>query len=306
MRVLFIFVDGVGLGPDDPPSTPFARFELPAVARLLEGRRLVQGSAPFHGARASLLALDAGLGTPGLPQSATGQATLLTGRNVSAELGEHYGPKPNPPIRAILTGDNLFAALQRRGLRVGLLNAYPARYFQGIESGRRLYSAIPQAAVAAGLALKTQADLFAGLALSADLTGQGWREQLNISTAPLLDPAQAGRRLASLAQTYDFAFFEYWLSDYAGHRQDFSAAQGLLATLDAALGGLAEAWPAADGLALITSDHGNLEDLGSRRHTHNRVPALLLGAPALRRAFAADLNDLSDVAPAILRLLGIP
>ena len=44
----------------------------------------------------SLLALDAGLGVEGLPQSATGQAVLLTGVNIPAELGYHYGPKPNP------------------------------------------------------------------------------------------------------------------------------------------------------------------------------------------------------------------
>jgi hypothetical protein len=33
------------------------------------------------------------------------------------------------------------------------------------------------------------------------------------------------------------------------------------------------------------------------------VPALLIGAPRLRRSFVASLHDLSDVAPAIVRLV---
>ena len=58
-------------------------------------------SAPFDGERATLLAIDPAVGVDGLPQSATGQAILLTGKNVSAEIGYHYGPKPNPEVAAL-------------------------------------------------------------------------------------------------------------------------------------------------------------------------------------------------------------
>ena len=159
---------------------------------------------------------------PGTPQSATGQAALLTGRNVPAEIGYHYGPKPNPAVAAYLRSsngthsDNLFQSLQEAGKRSALLNAYPETYFAAIASGRRLYSAIPLAVVSAGLALKTADDLNTGRALSADFTGQGWRERLNLTDTPLLTPAEAGMRMAELAAGYDLAFFEYWLSDYAG------------------------------------------------------------------------------------------
>ncbi|MEJ2605225.1 MAG: hypothetical protein P8Z41_00970 [Anaerolineales bacterium] len=114
-RVLMLFLDGVGLGADDPKRNPFAVARMPALIGLMEGRRLLAGSAPFVGERASLLAVDACMGVAGLPQSATGQASLLTGRNVSAEIGMHYGPKPNPAIRDILTEDNLFALVRRKG-----------------------------------------------------------------------------------------------------------------------------------------------------------------------------------------------
>jgi len=56
-------------------------------------------------------------------------------------------------------------------------------------------------------------------------------------------------------------------------------------------------------LLLITSDHGNLEDLSTHHHTLNPAPALLVGAPEMRRSFTQGLKDLTDVAPAILRLL---
>ena len=166
-----------------------------------------------------------------------------------------------------------------------MLNAYPETYFSAIESGRRLYSAIPLAVVSAGIALRTADDLRAGRALSADFTGHGWRERLNLTDTPLLTPTVAGTRLAELASGYDLTFFEYWLSDYAGHGQDMAAALTLLATFDEVLGGLLAAWDDEAGLILITSDHGNLEDLGIRGHTTNPVPSLMIGAPGLRHRF---------------------
>ena len=96
MRVLFIFLDGIGLGEANPETNPFTRARMPNLNRLLDGRSLLKDSAPFHGEHASLLAVDPAVGVSGLPQSATGQAMLLTGKNIPAELGYHYGPKPNP------------------------------------------------------------------------------------------------------------------------------------------------------------------------------------------------------------------
>lgn len=301
MKFLFLFVDGVGLGADDPTSNPLSRTHLPALNGLLGGQPLLAEAAPFEGERATLLALDACLGVPGLPQSATGQATLLTGLNVAGMLGYHYGPKPNPAVAEIIQRGSLFSRLTQAGRRAGLLNAYPPRYFEAIQSGRRLYSAIPLAVTGAGLALRTQADLQAGRALSADFTAQGWRNHLGLDGIPLLSAHAAGQRLAGLAQENDFSFFEYWLSDYAGHQQDMAAAGALLATFDAVLAGLLAAWDDRNGLILITSDHGNLEDLSTRRHTRNPAPGLLIGERRLRQEFAQGLHDLAGVAPAILK-----
>ena len=82
MHFLFLFLDGIGLGHDDPQTNPFVRAKTPALDSLLDGHRMVTGVAPLHTQNASLLALDACLGITGTPQSATGQSALLTGRNI--------------------------------------------------------------------------------------------------------------------------------------------------------------------------------------------------------------------------------
>ena len=298
MRVLFIFLDGIGLGANNPETNPFARARMPHLNHLLEGRSLLKDAAPFEGERATLLAIDPAVGVHGLPQSATGQAILMTGINIPAELGYHYGPKPNPAVAAYLKEATLFSRFVKEGKKAALLNGYPPRYFHGIDSGKRLYSSIPLSVVNAGLPLFKHDDLFDGRALSADFTGEGWRTMLGFSEAPVMEPSQAGEKLGTLAKEYDFALFEYWASDYAGHKQEMDNAIHLMETFDEVLGGLTESWD-EDGLILLTSDHGNMEDLSTRKHTDANVPALLIGSKSARESFARGLTDLTHIAPAI-------
>jgi 2,3-bisphosphoglycerate-independent phosphoglycerate mutase len=300
MRVLFIFLDGIGLGEHHPETNPFSRASMPHLNRLLAGRSLLKDTAPFHGEHASLLAVDPAVGVSGLPQSATGQAMLLTGKNIPAALGYHYGPKPNPEVAAFLKDGTLFSDLAKAGKKAVLLNAYPPRYFDGVDSGKRLYSSIPLAVTNAGIPLFRQDDFFAGRALSADFTGEGWRTMLGYSDAPVMDPHQAGRKLGALAEEYDFALFEYWASDYAGHKQQMEVAVHLMESFDNVLGGLVESWD-DEGLILVTSDHGNMEDLSTRRHTDADVPALVIGEKTARAEFTRDMTALTDIAPAIRR-----
>ena len=300
MRVLFIFLDGIGLGEDNPETNPFARARMPNLNRLLEGRALLKSSAPFHGKHASLLAVDPAVGVSGLPQSATGQAMLLTGKNIPAELGYHYGPKPNPEVAAFLKDETLFSDFTKAGRKTALLNAYPSRYFDGIDSGKRIYSSIPMAVTNAGVPLFQHDDLFAGRALSADFTGEGWRTMLGYIDVPVMDPHQAGQTLGALAKEYDFSLFEYWASDYAGHKQQMEEAIHLMESFDGVLGGLVDSWD-DDGLILVTSDHGNMEDMSTRRHTDADVPALVIGNKTARDKFTQDMKDITDIAPAIRR-----
>jgi hypothetical protein len=305
MKFLFLFMDGVGLGADNPDTNPLSKAKMPNLSSLLGGGNLVNG-AVSESERASLTALDAVMGIEGIPQSATGQAALVTGKNVPEIIGKHYGPKPNKPVADVMREGTLFSTLTKRGYRVALLNSYPQPYFDGIESGRRIYSAIPLAMTNAGVKLKTVEDLHNGSAITADFTGEGWRSYFKDDNTPLMSPHEAGKHLGKLASQYDFAFFEYWPSDYAGHKQDEESAIKLLESFDGVLGGLLEAWDDEAGLILITSDHGNMEDLSTRRHTSNPVPALVIGAQYLRKRFIAELKTIADVTPAILQFYENP
>lgn len=301
--MFFLFLDGVGIGPDDPTTNPLVTAEMPVLRGLLEGRPLVQGVAPLHGDRATLLEIDAVMAVEGTPQSATGQAALLTGKDVPRLVGEHYGPKPNAAVAEVVRQDNLFAQVLRRGGTAALLNSYPPGYFQAIESGQRLYSSIPLAATAAGLELMTVREMQSGAAFSADFTGVGWSQQPGFPPAPVYQPGQAGRLLAAATEAYDLSWFDFWPSDFAGHRRDMAQAVSLLENLDAVLGGLVQAWADRPDLIVISSDHGNIEDLSKRGHTRNSVPGLVIGPDELRRGFCSELKTLASFAPAILDLL---
>jgi len=300
MRVLFIFLDGIGLGVNDPKTNPLAHAKMPNLNVLLDGRSLLGESTPFVGEQATLLAIDPNVGVAGLPQSATGQAILLTGVNVSAKIGYHYGPKPNPEVAAHLKNGTLFSRCVKAGKKTALLNAYPPRYFDGIDSGKRLYSSIPMAVTNAGLELFKQEDMFERRALSADFTGDGWRNMLGFPDAPVMTPQEAGQKLISLAMDYDFSLFEYWASDYAGHKQQMDWAIAQMEMFDGVLGGVVENSEWKDEmLVLVTSDHGNMEDMSTRRHTDAHVPALVIGGKSARKEFTRGMTDLTHIAPAI-------
>lgn len=49
---------------------------------------------------------------------------------------------------------------------------------------------------------------------------------------------------------------------------------------------------------ILTSDHGNIEDLTSRNHTLHQVPTIIWGAH--RERIAARIQNLADITPAIV------
>jgi phosphopentomutase len=103
--------------------------------------------------------------------------------------------------------------------------------------------------------------------------------------------------------------FEYWASDYAGHRQEMETAVGLMEVFDGVLGGLFEGLKVEgqrlkdEMLVLVTSDHGNMEDVSTRKHTGVHVPALVIGGKSAREEFTRGMTDLTHIAPAIWRMV---
>lgn len=297
MTLFFVFIDGVGLGDDRLESNPVYANPHPFLDKIFSSTDWEIKGEELHTDQADLYRLDATLGVPGLPQSATGQAVLLTGVNIPKIISEHFGPKPDERISPFLATGGILGKFLQSGKNIALVNAYPEFYFKGIESGKKLYSTFPLAVTKAGYRLFNESDLLSGLALSADITGESWRSLFNAPNIPILQPTDAGIQLARAHRLTDLVIFEFWLTDYAGHKKDHSAAAILINHLDQFLAGIYSAMEQTD-LILITSDHGNMEDLMTRRHTVNPVPLILIGSKNARKKFNGA-KSLLDVAPGI-------
>ncbi len=302
-HIIFVFVDGVGLGPADEEKNPLAAHHLPAFEKLAGGQAWTQGAAPVGRAGHVFRPIDATLGVEGLPQSGTGQATLFTGVNGAEAAGRHFGPFPHSETKPIIAEKNLFNQVQRLGLPkcgdepCAFANAYPPRFFRYAERTAR-WTVTTRAALDAGVRLRSTDLLSQGEALAADLTRAGLR-QIGIG-ASVISEDEAAEHLFRISRHHALTLFEYFLTDKAGHSRDAARAERVLRSLDRFFGGLLERMDPKRDLLLVTSDHGNLEDLSTKSHTRHPVPLIAYGRGA--RAFR-NAEDLTDVVPALLHAL---
>jgi hypothetical protein len=280
-----LFIDGVGVGARNPDVNPLARREY-LLSQFEDG----SGTPLPDGA---VTPVDATFGMPGRPQSASNQTALLTGLPAPRLVGRHVLGFPDAPLRALLAEHSLVKQLVRAGRRATFANAYPAAYLEALglphatgapaevdippRARRRLRSSATTAAFAAGrVPLRTLDALRAGEALAHDVTGaRGRARGLRL---PLRTPAEAADVFWHVAEGMDFTLFEHFIADEAGHAQDAEAAAEALSTFDAFVRAVVAARP-ADVRVLVTSDHGNVEDLRTRNHT--RAPVPLLAFPPL-------------------------
>jgi 2,3-bisphosphoglycerate-independent phosphoglycerate mutase len=300
VHILLIFIDGIGLGDDTPDQNPFAIAQTPTLHRLSGGHRWLRDTELQQTDRALFIPTDANLGVAGRPQSGTGQATIVTGRNIPQIVGQHYGPKPDEATRALIHEGTIFSELIAAGKSADMLEAYPPPWHDGINSGKRLPASYQQASKEAGIRFYGADDLRKKDALSGDWTGVGWHEQLGISNIPQLSPYDAGVRLVELSRRVDFAFMPHWLTDVVGHRGPLERGITLLETFDEVMRGVVATWHDDEGVVIITSDHGNMEDLSIRQHTRNPVPTVIIGDAKDR---FLDLHDLTGFVPRIYDLI---
>ncbi|MBO8169483.1 MAG: metalloenzyme [Thermoanaerobacteraceae bacterium] len=296
MKVILFFVDGFGLG--EPVKTnPYFSAATPFLDNLLKGHNFYRHKTPLVVENAMLRAIDARLGVPGVPQSATGQTTIWTGVNAPGKLGFHLHGLPNKQLKSIIDEHNIYKRLQRYNKKVAFANAYRPGFFSH-PNGRRYISVSTYAALAAGLTLRTVADLKEGRAVFQDITNEGLRN-LGVEV-PLLSARQAAGNLLQVSRQHDFVIFEFFQSDIAGHKRDLNRAVEIWQLLDEFIAGLVTGGNLDDMLLILTSDHGNMEDLSHGQHTCNPVPLLVIGKG--HRALPA-VSDLTGIAPAIEYIL---
>jgi 2,3-bisphosphoglycerate-independent phosphoglycerate mutase len=107
---------------------------------------------------------------------------------------------------------------------------------------------------------------------------------------------------------YDVIILNYANCDMVGHTGNISAAVSAVEAVDHCVGLTLQAVRAAGGVAVVTADHGNADQMRAddgvtphTAHTTNPVPFILIGAAAELRAE----GRLCDIAPTLLDILGI-
>jgi 2,3-bisphosphoglycerate-independent phosphoglycerate mutase len=290
MSLLLFFIDGLGIGSRGPfnpldgllDAEPLAFFRDEKLTTIHDG---------------IVVPTDASLGVEGRPQSASGQTTILTGVNAPSLLGYHKQGFPNAAMLEILREHSIFLQLARSGIApVTFANTYTQRFF---EERPRWVSATTAAVEAAGLRFRTVADLKAGAAIYQDFTNQVLIERgedVSVRT-----PEEAAVILARLVLENRFTLYEYFITDKIGHAQDLDAARTTLQALARFVREVLSSVDLDRTSVILTSDHGNIEDLSSRNHTLNQVPTIIWGAQ--RNQIASRIRSLADITPAIVSTL---
>ncbi len=179
---LFLFLDGVGIGENNPETNPFFSADL-KYFRTIFGD-IPSKEKPFMENGSSFVQpCDALLGVDGLPQSGTGQVTLFTGVNAAQIIGMHFGPYPHSQTRPVLEEKNIFKVLKNLGADVHFANAFPRQFFEYVESGQRRLSATTLSCMMSGVPLCTADSLRNGEGISADITAERWSQTWDIPTS---------------------------------------------------------------------------------------------------------------------------
>lgn len=292
MGFIFLFLDGVGIG-SMGDKNPFYVGDYKSF-EYLAGDVFTDRAEFIYQKDHIYKAIDANLGVDGLPQSGTGQTTLFTGKNASNLIGKHFGPFPHSGIKPLLMEKSIFHELQDMGKTPYFMNAYPPVFFERAERSKR-WSCTTLMAKSAGIRLNSTKEIVSEEALTAEIVQNAWRDLLNIPI-PKITPTEAAQRLLNVVPKYDLVLYEYYLTDKAGHNKSHTDAERVLQPLDEFLIHILKNKRSEDVL-LITSDHGNIEDLSTKSHTRNPVPLFAIGRGA---EIFKNVESLVDVKGSIL------
>ena len=240
--------------------------------------------------------LDACLGVEGIPQSATGQCSLFCGVNAPEYVGCHMHAFPGKELRRLIRERNIFKAVKAKGLKAVFANAYVSRGLEELENTRFRSVTTVMTASAIGSVFRS-AELIAGKAVLHDITNESAPEEFNI---PVISPEQAARNLTGISREYDFTLFEFFLTDRGGHKTNRELLPEILGRLDRFTVAVRDELPEGT-LLIISSDHGNCEDLSTHTHTLNPVPLLVYGKE--RPENIAEVKSIDQVYDFILNLL---
>ena len=297
--VIVIFLDGVGLGKADEASNPFFFREFDFARKLFGELPSLENPFLRNGDGVCVFPSDATLETEGLPQSGTGQTSILCGVNAAKITGGHFGPFPHSSLNETIKKKNVYSELRRKGFSGTFANAYPPKFFEYLKKGRSRMAATTKAALGAGLKLRDIKDLRDGVALSHEIDNWRWKNKLGLPVGTV-SPKNAALNLLRLSENYDFVFFEYFFTDRWGHGRNLDFYAHGIETLNEFLTEVIANLKSGSAL-LVCSDHGNFEDLSVKTHTRN--PAFTLAAGEQSEMFAREIKTLADIQRAVIKFL---
>jgi len=284
MKMILMFIDGIGIGKSDLMN-PFMKASIPNWHSLISNYCFFEA--------------DASLGVKGLPQSATGQASIYTGKNAPKAVGRHISARPTATLAEMVNKDNIFKTLINRGYSVTFANVYTKETLEKMRDkpeGMLKPSVTTLLNISADLPFRTVEDYIKGNGVYHDITGEVLREKGY--DVPLITPEKAAGNLYHVSGNYDFTLFEFFVSDLAGHSQDMDRAVIILERLDEFLGSLVKQMDLDKEVLVIVSDHGNIEDLSVPTHTMNPVPVFFV---TNKKGFPKNkITAITDILPAVL------
>jgi len=294
-KAVFIFLDGIGID-KNIKTNPFSIAKMEHLNSIIGGSLVVENtiiekSIVFKG-------IDASLGVEGTPQSATGQTALFTGINAPKVLGYHYPAFPNDPLIKLINKENILKVTVEKGFKSTFANAYTPNYFKMVEDGKRKHSATTLSVIAAGLPFRGIENLKEGSAVYWDITNATLVKRYKLPIK-IIKPEEAGINLAKISFDYDLVLFESFLPDLIGHSKDMYGALSFLKMFDQFFYGLMKTIN-TETTIILTSDHGNLEDISVADHTKNPVMLLVKGFGA---GIFANISSISEIKKKTIELL---
>ena len=110
---------------------------------------------------------------------------------------------------------------------------------------------------------------------------------------------------------HDVIICNFANADMVGHTGNLEAAVAAVETIDGCLGRIVRAVRDADGILIVTSDHGNAEEMWNAQlnephtaHTSNPVPVIVV--QDVKGMRLREGGSLRDIAPTMIGILGVP
>jgi len=297
MSVIFLFIDGIGLG-DPGDQNPLINKRWDSFLELTNGYGLSRDTPDITNEESLFFSIDANLGVKGLPQSGTGQASLFSGENASKIAGRHYGPFPHSKTRYLLEEKSLFHQAREAGFSTHFINAYPDIFFEKMNQSNR-WTCTTLMAKSVGQQLNGEQQLREGKSITAEIIQNAWRKELNININKIT-PEEAAERLIRVLEDYDLVLYEYYLTDKAGHSMNRNMSLNILEVLNRFIRHILRIKSKDDHL-VISSDHGNIENLNVKTHTRNRVPLIVHGSGNKSFKKPKSITDVPEIITGLLK-----